>query len=237
MARIVFKSEGILPDISKRQHKESFSQVLIDDMLQAVDLVDLVENEWGFLMDPQPNGWYQTNCPIPTHRDNSPSFGVNPEERRFKCFGCGEGGDAITLIRKVEGLSFRDAVIRLSLLSGIPLDVEGDGGDVYRALRDIKNNAREFLDLHAEVPLPGAMSEKQFMRTMAERLRAHECKTGYVGGEIAWVDGVYLELDDMMAAEDWRGVSKLWSRIGREMKTRRQEIPSLENPSEEFAAA
>lgn len=33
------------------------------------------------------------HCPF--HDDKKPSFKVDPERQRFKCFGCGAGGDMI----------------------------------------------------------------------------------------------------------------------------------------------
>ena len=50
-------------------------------------------------------------CPI--HHEKTPSLKLYP--KRWKCFGCGEGGDAITFVMKVLNItSFRDAVARLS---------------------------------------------------------------------------------------------------------------------------
>lgn len=40
------------------------------------------------------------------------------------CHRCGWGGDAITLIRKVEGLGFHDAVVRVAQLCGIAIGAE-----------------------------------------------------------------------------------------------------------------
>src|SRR6266571_9411089 len=51
---------------------------------------------------------FQGLCPF--HGEKSPSFNVNPGRGIFHCFGCGVGGNAITFIMKVEGLSFPDAV-------------------------------------------------------------------------------------------------------------------------------
>ena len=50
-------------------------------------------------------------CPF--HEDRTPSFCVYPETESFHCFGCGAAGDVIDFIRRTEGLSFREAVLRL----------------------------------------------------------------------------------------------------------------------------
>lgn len=50
-------------------------------------------------------------CPF--HDDTHPSLVVYPESASFYCFGCRTGGDVITFLRRLEGLSFLDAVARL----------------------------------------------------------------------------------------------------------------------------
>ena len=52
-------------------------------------------------------------CPF--HNEKTPSFIVNTEKQRYHCFGCGENGDVIQLIRKYHHLSFRDALKHLGL--------------------------------------------------------------------------------------------------------------------------
>lgn len=47
-------------------------------------------------------------CPF--HGEKTPSFNLYPETASFYCFGCGAGGDVITFIRKIENLSYIDAV-------------------------------------------------------------------------------------------------------------------------------
>src|SRR5664279_4301417 len=58
-------------------------------------------------------------CPF--HSENSPSFSVNPEMGLYYCFGCQESGDAITFVRKLDGLDFPEAVERLAARAGITL--------------------------------------------------------------------------------------------------------------------
>jgi hypothetical protein len=56
-------------------------------------------------------------CPF--HEDNNPSFAVTPGKPHWKCFGCGEHGDAAALVMKLNGMSFPDAVRWLGEQVGI----------------------------------------------------------------------------------------------------------------------
>ena len=62
-------------------------------------------------------------CPL--HSDRNPSFKVDPERGRWKCFGCGEHGDAVSLVRKLDGATFPEAVRRVAELTGL---ATWDGG-------------------------------------------------------------------------------------------------------------
>lgn len=55
-------------------------------------------------------GRWRGLCPF--HSEKTPSFVIFPNNR-FKCFGCGETGDAIDFIRKLKGFSFKEAVLYL----------------------------------------------------------------------------------------------------------------------------
>src|SRR5271163_5146090 len=46
-------------------------------------------------------------CPF--HNEKSPSFNVNQERGFYKCFGCGESGDAFTFAMKEFGYTFHEA--------------------------------------------------------------------------------------------------------------------------------
>lgn len=47
-------------------------------------------------------------CPF--HNEKTPSFNVNPAKGIFKCFGCGEGGDAVGFVMKHEHYSYPEAL-------------------------------------------------------------------------------------------------------------------------------
>jgi DNA primase len=57
-------------------------------------------------------------CPF--HDEKTASFHVNPG-RGFHCFGCGEGGDVISFLQKIDGLGFAEAVQRLADKYGVQL--------------------------------------------------------------------------------------------------------------------
>jgi DNA primase len=65
-------------------------------------------------------------CPF--HDEKSPSFNVRPAIGRWHCFGCGEGGDVIAFVQKVDHLTFAEAVERLAAQIGYTLRYEDDDG-------------------------------------------------------------------------------------------------------------
>ncbi|GAA1237387.1 DNA primase [Oryzihumus leptocrescens] len=65
-------------------------------------------------------------CPF--HDEKSPSFNIRPAVGAWHCFGCGEGGDVISFVQKVEHLSFSEAVERLAGKLGMELHYEDGGG-------------------------------------------------------------------------------------------------------------
>ncbi|WP_275002797.1 DNA primase [Promicromonospora iranensis] len=64
-------------------------------------------------------------CPF--HDERSPSFNVRPSVGRYHCFGCGEGGDVIEFVMKMDGLSFTEAIEYLAGKTGVQLRYEEGG--------------------------------------------------------------------------------------------------------------
>jgi DNA primase len=84
-------------------------------ILAGIDLVTLVERYTGQhgLRDGSRLRWA---CPHPDHTETEPSFVVYPHKdpADFYCYGCGWGGDAITLLTGIERLTRAEAIQRLA---------------------------------------------------------------------------------------------------------------------------
>jgi DNA primase len=110
-------------------------------------------------------------CPF--HDEKSPSFNVNPTTNHYYCFGCGEGGDAISFVQKVEHLTFTEAVERLAQRIGMEVRHE-DGGTGRREdtgigkrtrLVEAHRVAQEFYaDQLLDTGNTGARAGRDFMR-------------------------------------------------------------------------
>jgi DNA primase len=74
-------------------------------------------------------------CPF--HEERTPSFSVNPVDKYFVCFGCGEKGDMITFVERKQNLDFVGAIEWLADRFGIELEYEetSPGQDAARTRR------------------------------------------------------------------------------------------------------
>src|SRR4029079_2409729 len=58
-----------------------------------------------------------------------------PVHQYYKCFGCGEGGDVLTFVMKIDGLSFFEALKQLAERNGIPIPKRQEYSDPETRLR------------------------------------------------------------------------------------------------------
>lgn len=73
-------------------------------------------------LKPAGGGSFKGLCPF--HDERSPSFHVSPAKGLWYCFGCGEGGDTIDFVMRVDALSFAESVEKLAGAFGIELHYE-----------------------------------------------------------------------------------------------------------------
>ena len=96
----------------------------VDHVRQSVRVEDVIGEQLA--LKPAGAGSLKGLCPF--HDERTPSFNVRPAVGRYHCFGCGEGGDVIDFVQKVDHLAFTDAVERLAARIGYQLRYEDDGG-------------------------------------------------------------------------------------------------------------
>lgn len=83
-------------------------------------------------------------CPL--HGEKTPSFSVHPAKQIFKCFGCGEGGDGISFVSKLQSLDFTGAVEFIADKLNIPLDYEKNvDKEKFQKHREERKSLREVL--------------------------------------------------------------------------------------------
>lgn len=93
-----------------------YSDEIIDDVRQSNDIVDVISQ---YVRLKRSGRNYFGLCPF--HNEKSPSFSVSPDKQIFHCFGCGVGGNVISFIMKIEGISFVEAVQMLAERANIAL--------------------------------------------------------------------------------------------------------------------
>ncbi|MCX5854312.1 MAG: DNA primase [Deltaproteobacteria bacterium] len=86
----------------------------VEEIKDRADIVDLI-SEYITLKKTGRN--FVGLCPF--HKEKTPSFTVNRDKQIFYCFGCGEGGNAISFLMKVNHQSFPEAVRYLASKTGI----------------------------------------------------------------------------------------------------------------------
>ena len=127
-------------------------------------------------------------CPF--HDEKTPSFQVTPSRGFYYCFGCGEGGDAITFMQKIDNLSFAEAVERLADRVGIQLRYTEDSGPrpepgLRSRLMEAHQAAAEFFA--AQLASPDALAGRQFLASRGfDRAAAEQFGVGFAprGGRV-----------------------------------------------------
>lgn len=80
-------------------------QSVLDELRQKMDITEIISQ--SVHLKKRGSGHIGL-CPF--HNEKTPSFNVWPAKQIFKCFGCGEGGDAIKFVQKQEKKNFTEAV-------------------------------------------------------------------------------------------------------------------------------
>ncbi len=77
----------------------------IDRIIDAADIVEVVSD---FVTLKKRGTSYKGLCPF--HDDTTPSFSVSPTKGVYKCFACGEAGNAVGFVMKHEQMTYPEAL-------------------------------------------------------------------------------------------------------------------------------
>jgi DNA primase len=153
----------------------------IDEVRQRTDIKEVVD---GYVtLKGAGLGSFKGLCPF--HDERSPSFTVRPQAGRYHCFGCGEDGDVISFVQKLDHTSFHEAVEKLAARIGFELRYE-DGGS--GPSRDEIGRRQRLLDAHkvadeffrAQLLTAGATEGRNFLNGRGfDRAAAEQFGVGY----------------------------------------------------------
>ncbi len=77
---------------------------------------------------------YEGLCPF--HDERTPSFGIDPAQKVYYCFGCQASGDVFTFVQETEGVDFKGALELLAERYGVELErAEEDPREAERRRR------------------------------------------------------------------------------------------------------
>ena len=88
-------------------------KTLFDDIVRQANIVDVISS---YINVERQGRNHRALCPF--HDDKNPSLMISDDKQIFKCFVCGEGGNALTFVQKYEKLSYRQAAVKLANLIG-----------------------------------------------------------------------------------------------------------------------
>jgi len=168
-----------------------------------LNILDVVS---GYVTLKRAGRLYKGLCPF--HEEKDPSFTVDSEKQRFKCWGCGAHGDAIDFLAMAEGLDTREAIRRAADLAGVSLNqplsreersrLEGEARErrVRRRCRELARRAS--LKVEQTLPKPRDCEElrlfdvvyayKEELDEMIERIETPGDLEAYKKGLVRWLE-------------------------------------------------
>ncbi len=156
----------------------------IQQITEANDIVEVISR---YVPDLKRAGsTFKACCPF--HSEKTPSFNVNVQRQYYKCFGCGEGGDVLSFVMKLENLQFIDAVQKLAGWANIPLQMEEESPEKIAA----RKGKSRLVELHNS--FAKFMHELLLNDPKAQHARDYLKSRGF-GSEMAqnWMVGYHPE--------------------------------------------
>ena len=122
------------------QEKANYTE-WIDKLKSNNNIVHVISS---YLSLTRRGGTYWACCPF--HHEKTPSFAVNEPGQFYHCFGCGESGDVIKFVSKMEGCSYWEGAKILAERCGMELPTQIGDDDYFKQkkhLETLKEICRE----------------------------------------------------------------------------------------------
>ena len=114
-----------------------YPEYIIREVADKNDIKDVVSD---YVTLKKAGSSYVGLCPF--HNEKTPSFSVSPQKGIFHCFGCGEGGNVIHFLMKIERIPFTEALERLAQRANVALPtLSKRDSDEYKKTRSKKGQA------------------------------------------------------------------------------------------------
>lgn len=123
----------------------------IDELLTRTRLSSVVGKRvnWDSRKSRPSVGKYWACCPF--HQEKTPSFQVDDQKGVYHCFGCQEGGNAITFIKKTQNVETREAIQILASSVGLTVPSVFSGSNAieesHKSLYDICEQAGRYFQI------------------------------------------------------------------------------------------
>ena len=179
-----------------------YGEGLLEEIRRRTDLVALVGRRVKLVR----KGRVMWGC-CPFHAEKSPSFKVENERRLYKCFGCGNGGDAFKWLMETEGLSFPESVEKLAGEAGVELPKWSPDDEAReqkkKSLYDIVELAAKFYE--AQLFEPAGKQARDYLKGRGlDAAAARQFRLGYApsghNALISHLTGHNITQDDIIAA-------------------------------------
>lgn len=171
----------------------------INRLRDDTNLVDFIQNEDDITLARAGSTGFKGLCPLPGHREKTPSFTVNPDTNRYMCFGCGENGDIFDYLRETRGMSFVEACELLATRAGVTLKrVDTRQKRTEAPLAEINAAARDFFVAQRNDKVTEFMQE----RGLNEEYLRDEWEVGYAPNNklIPHLESLGYKVNDIVEA-------------------------------------
>lgn len=188
---------------------KGITESTVEEIKARIDLADLIAS-YGIQV--KTAGVSKKAC-CPFHHEKTPSFNINENRGYYHCFGCGESGDAIKFVQKMDGLTFVEAVKKLAEQCGVKIEEKEDPAAgkrkrILALLAEITQFYRRCLQKAKEGELAREYLKK---RDLGEQIQA-DYLIGYAPNGVAnilkWAEKYGYTSEELEAAGIIKGPSR-----------------------------